>query len=221
MTSNFAAKELLVSLTSKYPDLVKPIGDVSRNDLGERFIEMDFDCVHLDKIPFMINSTDEEKNCFCTDTIVFDEERETIYLIEFKTGWPKKENSKEIRFKCYETISKLSKHWSIFLNKNRSDFFNLKIKYCLITRGAKKQDITHHSFLKVLNGSIGFFKLKTLDNTIVDETRVIINEADIFSFLSRITGCNSMEYYNKDRSSYVRWNKLPNGTTVNTQHSIP
>ncbi|NBM92715.1 MULTISPECIES: hypothetical protein [Proteus] len=220
MTSNVNAEELLISLTSKYPDLVKPIGDVSQSDSGERFIEMDFECIHLDKIPFMVNQSDEERNCFCTDTLIFDEERETIYLIEFKTGWPKKENSKEIRFKCYEAIAKLSKHWSIFLNKNRSDFFNLKIKYCLITRGSKKQDITHPSFLNVLNGSIGFFKLKTLDNTIVDETRVIINEQDIFSFLSRITKSHSMRYYNKDRSSYVHWSKTQNGTISSSQHLI-
>ncbi|MDG1646626.1 hypothetical protein ACA373_22070 [Erwinia sp. STN24] len=202
-------KKLIEFIESKYSCFSGTLSEISKN--GENlFIDMDCTLIHLDKIPMLIDSGDVEANCFSVDTLVYCNEKDCLYLIEFKEGWPQGDSAKELRFKCYETMSKLIRNWSSNIGI-RQDFFNLKIKYVVITRPPKKNvdenGEINKSFLSVLDASKGFFKLQVLNKTYVDDVRVFVEDEKIFRFLSRITNHHCMNYYHKGQLTRTEWKK--------------
>ena len=80
----------------------------------------------------------ENKECSSADTLIYSYHNDSLYLIEFKEGWPrhkdKTDSNSDIRLKCYDSISKLCLFWVNILGKPRKDFFDLKINYCLILK---------------------------------------------------------------------------------------
>ncbi len=216
MTSN--EKRLIDFIENKYSCFSGPITEISKNGVNF-FIDMDCDFIHLDKIPMLLDSGDTEANCFSVDTIIYCGVKNCLYLIEFKEGWPQGDSAKELRFKCYETISKLIRNWSSNLG-DRKDFFNLQIKYVVITRPPNKNidinGLINNTFLNVLQSSKGFFKLQVLKNTYVDDVRVLVEDEKIFKFLSRVTNHHSMNYYHKGQQKRTEWKKDPSSGNVSS-----
>lgn len=200
MNSSITGAELILrSLEEEYSSYLSPIIDISKDTSGSRdFIEMDFNALHFDKIPYLWNIDKKEKGAFSVDTILFDSTKQILYLVEFKSSWPQKKTAQELRFKCYESLGKLLKYWTLILKKDRKEFFDIAINYCVITRPKSNQDINKASFLDALDFSGNFFKLKFLDGTFVDETRIILDKEQIFKFLSRVTGVTEMSYHRTD-----------------------
>lgn len=184
------------------------------------FIDMDCRFIHLDKIPMLNDRGEVESNCFSVDTIIYCSKNESIYLVEFKEGWPQRDSAQELRFKCYETLSKLIRTWTSNIG-SRGDFFKLKIKYVVITRTPNRNldenGNADTSFLDVLNTSQSFFKLQVLKNTYVDDVRVLVEDDKIFQFLNKVTNQDSMDYYHKGQKARTEWRKSPSfGVTSNT-----
>ncbi|WP_047709972.1 hypothetical protein [Pectobacterium atrosepticum] len=207
MNSN--ERKLIEFIEGKYSCFSGTISEISKN--GDNFfIDMDCNFIHLDKIPMVIESGEVEANCFSVDTIIYCGVKNCLYLIEFKEGWPQGDSAKELRFKCYETMSKLIRNWSSNIG-DRYDFFKLQIKYVVITRAPNKNiDVNgevNKSFLGILDASKGFFKLQVLKNTYVDDVRVFVEDDKIFKFLSRVTNHHSMNYYHKGQHSRTEWRK--------------
>lgn len=219
MTSN--EKKLISFIEDKYSCFSGSLSEISKNG-DNLFIDMDCNCIHLDKIPMHIESGETEANCFSVDTIIHCGEKNCLYLIEFKEGWPQGDSAKELRFKCYETISKLIRNWSVNIG-DRKDFFQLQIKYVVITRAPNKNidtnGLINNSFLGVLDNSKGFFKLQVLKNTYVDDVRVFVEDDKIFKFLSRITQHPSMNYYHKGQKSRTEWTKDPSSGDISSSIS--
>lgn len=196
-----AAADLIQSLEARYSDCLASIGDISADTSQQRqFIEMDFNCLHFDKIPYHWGANKKDPTALSVDTVLLDKTKNTLYLVEFKSSWPKDRDSQQLRFKCYESLAKLLKHWTLVLKKDKRDFFELKINYCVITRGKVNQNINHSSFLEALNDTGNFFKLKYLDGAFIDKTRIIVQEDEIFQFLSRVTEAQEMNYHCMDGS---------------------
>jgi len=193
-------------LENNYSEYLATLKDISYNDAGKKyFIDMDFKSLHFDKIPaFMVDGYENSK-CCSVDTLIYCEQSDTLYLIEFKENWPKKSGS-EIRLKCYDSISKLCLFWTNILNKSREDFFKLNINYCLITRST--HSVITSDFLSALNSSKEAFQLKMLENTIVNKTRIFVTPSSIFSLLSRITKINTMTYIQRDSTEVLYSNIL-------------
>ncbi|WP_421527687.1 hypothetical protein [Morganella morganii] len=202
-------KRLIDFIEEKYSRFSGSISEISKNG-DNLFIDMDCNFIHLDKIPMVIENGETVSNCFSVDTLIYCSEKDCLYLIEFKEGWPQGDSAKELRFKCYETISKLIRNWSAHIG-SRHDFFNLKIKYVVITRAPHKNidenGEIHPSFLHVLDASKGVFKLQVLNKTYVDDVRVFVEDDKIFKFLSRVTKYNSMNYYHKGQHKRTEWQK--------------
>lgn len=211
-------KKLIDFIESQYSCFSGTLSEISKNG-DNLFIDMNCNFIHLDKIPMLIESGEVEANCFSVDTIVYCSVKDCLYLIEFKEGWPQGDSAKELRFKCYETISKLIRNWSTHIG-HRHDFFKLKIKYVVITRPPKKNidvgGVINKSFLGVLDASKGFFKLQVLNKTYVDDVRVFVEDEKIFKFLSRITKHNSMNYYHKGQHTRTEWIRDPQSGTVSS-----
>ena len=212
-------KKLIDFIESEYECFLDSIREISMNGRN-LFIDMDCKFVHLDKIPMLTDCGVVEANCFSVDTIVYCSIKNCLYLIEFKEGWPQGDSAKELRFKCYDTLSKLIRNWTSSIG-SRSEFFNLKIKYVVITRAPKKNTDANNgeinsSFLSVLNASQSFFKLQVLKKTYVDDVRVLVEDDKVFKFLSRVTHNNSMDYYHKGQLARTEWRKSASlGTTSN------
>lgn len=189
-------KLLVDSLEKKYYEHLALLKDISYNDSDDKyFINMEFQSLHFDKIPaFMADGYQNAKSC-SVDTLIYSQDNDTIYLIEFKENWPKHSGA-EIRLKCYDSISKLCLFWTNVLGKQRTDFFKLRINYCLITRASKACD--HPNFLAALNSTRETFQLKMLENTIVDQTRILVTPDSIFKLLSRITKVQEMKYIHRN-----------------------
>lgn len=207
MSSN--EKDFFCFMQKKYSSFLESLTTISKN--GDfSFIEMEGNFIHMDKIPMLLDSGDTEQNCFSVDTIIHCDQTNCIYLVEFKDGWPQNESARELRFKCYETMSKLIRNWSDN-NRDRKDFFNLKMKYVVITRPPRKNvqedGAVNKSFLQVLNNSKGFFKLGILKNTFVDDVRVFVQDEVIFRFLSRVTKTNTMIYHHKGMPTKTVWTR--------------
>jgi len=216
MTSN--ESKLINFIETEYSCFLDSISEISMNGKN-LFIDMDCRFVHLDKIPMLNDRGELEPNCFSVDTVIYCSNNECLYLVEFKEGWPIRDSANELRFKCYETLSKLIRAWTSNIG-SRSDFFNLKIKYVVITRAPKKNldanGGVNISFLDVLNTSQSFFKLQVLKKTYVDDVRVLVEDDKIFNFLSRVTNQDSMNYYHKGQKARTEWRKSPSlGVTSN------
>lgn len=200
MISN-ASFELIENLEQKYLDCLASITEISKDSTGGKlFIEMDFQCLHLVQIPYLLGIDLNDKNALSVDTILFDRLKSTLYLVEFKSSWPKDKTAQQLRFKCYESLAKLLKYWTLVLEKDRKEFFELKINYCVITRAKNNQDTNNKSFLDALDSSANYFKLKYLDGAFVDKTRILLQEETIFKFLARVTGVQAMNYHYPDGS---------------------
>lgn len=202
---------LLSELEKKYISSIADITDISTNTTGnKKFIEMDFNSLHFDKVPAFYSDSYENKECSSADTLIYSYHNDSLYLIEFKEGWPrhkdKTDSNSDIRLKCYDSISKLCLFWVNILGKSRRDFFDLKINYCLITR--PKNGNLHHSAVNALNSTRQAFQLKMLENTLVDQTRILVTPNAIYKLLSRITGVNNMAYVKSDGSKLISI-KLP------------
>lgn len=194
-------KRLIVGLEDYYSDSLTTIKETSCNTTANRdFVEVDFQVLHVDKINPLLTDGCEISHCFSVDTIIFNESKSTLYLIEFKEQWPKRDQNHKIRLKCYDTLSKLCLFWINKLSGSKEDFFNLKFKYCLITRGKSKRQEYHPSFLTALNISNQCFKLKLLENSFVEETKILITPEQIYKFLSNTTQKMDMTYHNDDGS---------------------
>lgn len=211
-------RKLIDFISSQYANYKESLTEISKNG-SNLFIDMPCEFVHFDKVPMLLNQVDSEGNCFSVDTIIYCDKKNCIYLIEFKEGWPKGDSAKELRFKCYDTISKLVRHWSLNLG-GRQDFFSLKIKYAVITRPPAGNDSgeINESFLDVLNGSKSFFKLKVLQGTLVDDVSIFVEDEKIFKFLNRITNHQSMNYYHKGQKAKTEWSYNPQ--TNESSHSV-
>ncbi|MDV7613711.1 hypothetical protein R4666_00980 [Acinetobacter baumannii] len=195
------SKFLFESLETRYSEYIASLKDISYNESDDRyFIEMDFQSLHFDKIPALMADGYENEKSFSVDTLIYSPENDCLYLLEFKENWPKK-SGPEIRLKCYDSISKLCLFWINVLGKCRTDFFNLTIKYCLITRSTHK--VCHSSFLTALNSSREVFQLKMLENTIVSQTRILVTPDSIFKFLSNITNVKEMKYIYPDKTENI------------------
>lgn len=196
-------KLLINSLEENYSEHLSYLENISYNDSDDKyFIKMDFKSLHFDKIPaFMSDGYKNNKSC-SVDTLIYSQDNDSLYLIEFKENWPKHSGA-EIRLKCYDSIAKLCLFWTNVLGKKRSDFFKLKINYCLITRASKAKSCEHPSFLAALNNTRETFQLKMLENTIVDQTRILITPDSIFKLLSRITKVEEMIYVNRDSTEDI------------------
>ncbi|HBQ2564269.1 TPA: hypothetical protein MYK34_005107 [Klebsiella pneumoniae] len=217
MTSN--ESKLINFIETEYSCFLDSISEMSKNGKN-LFIDMDCRFVHLDKIPMLTESGEVESSCFSVDTIIYCSNNDCLYLVEFKEGWPKRDSANELRFKCYDTLSKLIRTWTSNIG-SRSDFFNLKIKYVVITRAPMKNldenGRANISFLDVLNTSQSFFKLQVLKKTYVDDVRVLVEDDKIFNFLSRVTNQHSMNYYHKGQRARTEWRKSPPlGVSSNT-----
>lgn len=206
MSFNSDALLIIQELEKNFPKNLTSITEISKNKVkNETFIEMDFNCIEFDAIPyFYLEWKDKDgrnkegiNDHFSVDTLLFDDNNQTLYLIEFKSSWPKSPTN-EIRFKCYESLAKLMSFWILHLKRNREDFFKIKIKYCVITRAQKNQDIHHASFVDALDVSGNYFKLRSLNGLFVEKTRIIVDPKIIFTFLSRITKVNQMKYHTHD-----------------------
>lgn len=203
MSQNSREKKLMDGLEKHYSGSLLPLKDVSYNVTNKRnFIDIDFKAIHMDKVPALMADKSELNNIFSTDTILLDSSNNTLYLIEFKEKWPKDDKS-NLRLKCYDTLSKLCLFWVNILGYKKIDFFELKIRYCLITRTSKKNDAKNISFLNALDQSKQCFKLKLLEKSFVDKTRIIVNPEHIHQLLSRITKQNDMVYYHPDQSTEI------------------
>ncbi|WP_312743545.1 hypothetical protein [Cedecea neteri] len=215
-------KRLIDFIERQYSCFSGTLSEISKNG-DNLFIDMSCNFIHLDKIPMLIETGETEANCFSVDTLVYCSEKDCLYLIEFKEGWPQGDSAKELRFKCYETISKLIRNWSAHIGE-RYDFFKLKIKYVVITRAPKKNvnesGEINSSFLNVLDASKGFFKLQVLNKTYVDDVRVFVEDDKIFKFLSRITKHNSMNYYHKGQRKRTEWRKDLNSGTISSSDCL-
>lgn len=194
---------LIDELHKKHKNNLASVKEISYNDSDKRnFIEIDFKALHLDKIPVkIVRDNYTMQGSSSVDTIIYDSSKNTLYLIEFKEHFPKKKKGEKtngsLRLKCYDTLAKLCFFWTNELKYYREDFFKLKFKYCLITRNSN----THPSFLNSLNSSNQAFKLKLLEGTFVDETRIIVKPSDIHKLLSRITSVPDMVYHNSDKTT--------------------
>ena len=193
----------LSELEKKYISSISDITDISTNTTGnKKFIEMNFNSLHFDKVPAFYSDSYENKECSSADTLIYSYHNDSLYLIEFKEGWPrhkdKTDSNSDIRLKCYDSISKLCLFWVNILGKPRREFFDLKINYCLITR--PKHGNLHASALDALNSTRQAFQLKMLENTVVDQTRILVTTNSIYKFLSKITNINDMVYVNSDGS---------------------
>ncbi len=201
---------LLTELEKTYISHISDIKDISQNTTGQKdFIEMDFKSLHFDKVPAFYSDKYENTEASSADTLIYSHDNDSLYLIEFKEGWPRHHKDKDyvnsdIRLKCYDSISKLCLFWVNILEKPRRDFFDLKINYCLITR--PQDGNTHPSALNALNSTRQAFQLKMLENTVVDKTRILVTPNSIYKFLSRITNVNDMVYVNKDSSRLTTFN---------------
>lgn len=194
-------KKLIVGLEDYYSSSLTTIKETSCNTTANRdFVEIDFQVLHVDKINPLLTDGCEISNCLSVDTIIFNESKNTLYLIEFKEQWPHRDQNHKIRLKFYDTLSKLCLFWINKLNGSKEDFFNLKFKYCLITRGKLKKQEYHSSFLTALNLSSQCFKLKLLETSFVEETKILITPMQIYSFLSNATQKINMIYHNDDGS---------------------
>ena len=194
---------LIDGLKEHYAESLASLKEVSYNVTNERnFIEIDFESIHMDKVPALMADKSEVHNSFSTDTILLDNSNNTLYLIEFKEKWPKDDNL-SIRLKCYDTLSKLCLFWVNILGYRKIEFFELRIKYCLVTRASKNNDFRNPSFLNALNQTKQCFKLKLLEKTFVDETRIFVNPVHVHELLSRITQKNKMIYHHLDKSTEV------------------
>lgn len=201
MLTTSDSKLLFDNLNIKYPEHLSPLKDISYNDSDDKyFIEMDFNSLHFDKIPaFMSDGYENRKSC-SVDTLIYSQENDSLYLIEFKENWPKNSGA-DIRLKCYDSISKLCLFWTNVLGKSRHDFFKLKIKYCLITRSTHA--CQHPRFLEAINSTRETFQLKMLENTIVEQTRILVTPESIYKFLSRITSVKRMKYIHRNKQEDV------------------
>lgn len=196
MTFSSDADLIIKSLEKQYSQHMATITDISRDTSRNReFIEMDFNSLHFDKIPYLLEVDKEVLATFSVDTLFFDSAKNILYLVEFKSAWPKDKIGQELRMKCYESIGKLLKYWTLILQKDRSKFFDITIRYCVITRTRARQDPRDKSFVDALEVSSNFFKLKCLDGTFLDKTRIIVDDERIFQFLTRVTGVQSMKYH--------------------------
>ena len=171
---------------------------------------MSFQSLHFDKVPAFYSDNYENKESSSVDTLIYSYQNDSLYLIEFKEGWPrhkdKTDSNSDIRLKCYDSTSKLCLFWVNILGKPRKDFFDLKINYCLITR--PKKGNTHQSAVDALNSTRQAFQLKMLENTFVDQTRILVTPYKIYKLLSRITSVNNMAYVKSDGSKLISI-KLP------------
>lgn len=197
---------LLNELEKKYISHISNITDISTNTTGnKKFIEMDFNSLHFDKVPAFYSDSYENKESSSADTLIYSYHNDSLYLIEFKEGWPrhkdKSDSNSDIRLKCYDSISKLCLFWVNILGKSRRDFFDLKINYCLITR--PKGGNLHPSAVNALNSTKQAFQLKMLENTLVDQTRILVTPNGIYKLLSRITRVNDMVYVKSDGSKII------------------
>ena len=198
-------QKIIDGLKHCYSENISSMKEVSYNQANQRdFIEINCDVLHIDKVFATLSNGSKISNCFSTDTIILDESNSTLYLIEFKEQWPKnKEPKHTIRLKCYDTLSKLCLFWINNLNFDREDFFRLKFKYCLITRPTKGNDKYPVSFLNALDLSSQCFKLKILEKTFVEETKILVSPNQIHQFLSRITKNGQMIYHHTDKSTEI------------------
>jgi len=200
MTSNAnVAKFIVESFEQEYSDKISSLFDISRDTSNNRnFIEMDFQSIHFDQIPYEWTPDQHSKNSFSVDTLLYDETKNILYLIEFKSSWPKDRIGQELRFKAYESLSKIMKYWQQKLDRNKKEFFELTINYCVITRAKATQNYQHKSFVDALTTTQNFFNLKNLDDTIFNKTRIFVDPQEIFQFLSRVTGVENMIYHHID-----------------------
>lgn len=76
----------------------------------------------------------------------------------------------------------------------------------MITR--PKNGNLHHSAVNALNSTRQAFQLKMLENTLVDQTRILVTPNAIYKLLSRVTGVNNMAYVKSDGSKLISI-KLP------------
>lgn len=191
---------LIENLKRNFESDICLLEDISKDTHNDHlFIQMDYKSIHFDKVPYQWSEGKLDLHSFCVDTLIHDKNNNTLYLIEFKSGWPKGK-TQELRLKAYESIGKLMKYWQYNLKKDRKDFFEIKVRYCLITRAQSKQDSSNPRFLDALSTSRNVFSLKNLDNTIVEKTAILIDPEDIFKFLSRITGVNEMRYHHINKT---------------------
>lgn len=200
---------LLSELEKKYISSIADITDISTNTTGnKKFIEMDFNSLHFDRVPAFYSDSYENKESCSADTLIYSHHNNSLYLIEFKEGWPrhkdKTDSNSDIRLKCYDSISKLCLFWVNVLKKSRKEFFDLKINYCLITR--PKNGNSHPSAVNALNSTKQAFQLKMLENTLVDQTRILVTPNSIYKLLSRITGVSDMAYVQSDGSKLTVFN---------------
>ncbi len=201
MTFNSGADLIIKSLEKQYSQHIATITDISRDtSKGKEFIEMGFKSLHFDKVPYLWSADKEGAIAFSVDTLLFDSTKDILYLVEFKSRWPKEKEGQELRLKCYESLGKLLKYWVTILQNDRLSFFDIKIKYCVITRARARQNPKNESFVDALEVSQNFFKLKYLDGAFLDETRIIVDDEKIFRFLTRVTGFKSMIYHKADGS---------------------
>ncbi|OAP72425.1 MULTISPECIES: hypothetical protein [Psychrobacter] len=195
-------QKLIDGLNEHYSESLASIQEISYNVSNDRyFLDINFKALHVDNIPALTADKLEVTHSCSTDTILFDESNSTLYLIEFKEQWPSDKKSRvNIRLKCYDTLSKLCLFWVNILGYKREDFFNLRFKYCLITRGGKGHLTSNSSFLDALDYTNQCFKLKLLEKTFVDEAKILITPKHIHKLLSRVTQQKQMIYHNTDKT---------------------
>ena len=188
------AKEIYDALVSEYPDSMKPIAALSRNEQGGKdFVISEVLAFNFDDILcFGAASQAKEKSpdalFVCGDV---------LYLVEFKEG--RCERS-DIRQKIHEGILTLYHYARSRGLAKRSSFFDLKIKYAVIRRPGENKG---SRFLELLEESSDNFSLKNMRGWLLQDTAVRWKPDSILGLLHKISdgSVSSIDVVSSDQAT--------------------